>query len=261
MNAIILTAVANLFVGTCAGLTGIAGFLLPMFYISVLSLSPIEALALSFSAFALSGLLACPAYRATNNLPLRPVIWLGAGSFAGALAGVRVGLVLPPDVLKTILYLVVFCSGASLLVRMRPRRAASSKPAKPNSPVTSDAATEKPVLLAILGFATAVVCAASGAGGPVLVVPLLLLMGTGPRTAVGMSLLDSVLIAVPSAAGYLASGSMSATSWALLPAALVANGIGMVAGSRWSYRINADLLKAIVAVGSVVVAAVKLLGF
>lgn len=50
----ILTGLANLLIGAFVGLCGVAGFLLPMFYTSVLKLDVAESLALSFAAFIVS---------------------------------------------------------------------------------------------------------------------------------------------------------------------------------------------------------------
>ena len=150
--------------------------------------------------------------------------------------------------LTVILYLVVLGSGASVLLRMR----AGEKGAADVAPMPGAGR------LFVVGLVTAVVCAASGAGGPVLVVPLLMLMGVGPRTAVGMALLDSVAIAVPATVGYLLGGGVGAEVWSLLPAALVAHGAGVLLGSFNAHRINAPLLKGIVAVGSIAVALFKL---
>ena len=248
LETLALVAAANALVGACVGLTGIAGFLLPMFYAGFLGLEPVEGLALSFAAFVVSGTLGCPAYRRTGDLPLRASVGLLAGSFLGALAGTQVGLVLPAEVLTVILYLVVLGSGSSVLLRMRAGEGGGSG---------ADAMPAAGRLF-IVGAVTAVVCAASGAGGPVLVMPVLMLMGVGPRAAVGMSLLDSVAIAVPATVGYLLGGGVGGGVWALLPVALVAHGAGVLLGSLNAHRINAPLLKTIVSVGSIAVALIKL---
>lgn len=239
--------------GACIGLTGIAGFLLPIFYVSVLTLDPVASLALAFSAFVVSGILGWPAYRASGDLPLRECGWLALGSLAGAVAGVFVGLALPAQVLTVILYIVVLVSGTTVLVRMRPKKSIK---------LEDDAQTgERPVAVYVaVGAVTAVICAASGAGGPVLVVPILMLLGFSPRSAVGMSLLDSVAIGIPSAIGYFVGGSIDASVWSLLLPALIGHGIGTIAGSMNAHRINATVLKVIVAVGSIGVALYKLAG-
>lgn len=224
---------------------------------SVLALGPVAALALSFAAFVVSGGLGWPAYRASGDLPLRETGWLALGSLIGAILGVLVGLALPAQVLTVVLYLVVLASGTTVLVRMRPSRKMTPERAVRDSASTSQRSV---AVYVAVGFATAVICAATGAGGPVLVVPILMLLGFSARSAVGMALLDSVAIAVPSAIGYFAGGAIDASVWALLPFALVGHAAGTVAGSMNAHRINATVLKAIVAVGSVGVALFKLAG-
>ena len=51
----LIVTMANLVVGAFVGLTGVAGFLLPITYTSLLGLDTTEGLALSFGAFILSG--------------------------------------------------------------------------------------------------------------------------------------------------------------------------------------------------------------
>lgn len=180
---------------------------------------------------------------------------------------------LPAEVLTLLLYLVVLASGVSALVLMRPARPTGNKArggkdwarrttatGATTAPDPSDTCAPAPALLALIGFGTAVICAATRAGGPVLVVPVLMLLGFAPRTAVGMGLLDSVAIAIPSAIGYLASPAIGGAVWALLPLTLVAHGAGVVVGSANAHRINADVLKAVVAAGSILVALIKLAG-
>ena len=252
---LLLVIIMNALVGACIGLTGIAGFLLPMFYTGFMWLSPIEALALSFAAFIVSGILGCPAYRKTGDLPLRASASLLAGSLIGAVAGTRVGLILPPAVLTVILYLVVLGSGASVLVRMR---SDARRPGSADADGVRDFRQPSSLVLFAIGLITAVVCAASGAGGPVFVVPVLMPLGIPARQAVAMALLDSVAVGIPAAIGYFACGSIGSEVWGLLPAALIAHGAGVLVGAANAHRINAGLLKTIVASGSILIALIKL---
>lgn len=236
----------NLLVGGCIGLTGIAGFLLPMFYTGFLGMPSSESLALSFAAFLISGILGSVNYYRSGNLELKTAGILSAGSFLGAIVGVKINLLIPEDTMKIILYLVVLLSGISILLR-------KEKPEKEGKKEEKNKA-----VYFLLGVVTGAVCAASGAGGPVLVMPLLTLIGFPAHTAVGISLFDSIFIALPSAAGYLYAASGVKEIYYLLPVLLVAHGIGVFAGSKNSVKINQKLLKQIVAVGSIAIACVKL---
>ena len=64
----LMTAAANLVVGVFVGLCGVAGFLLPMFYTTVLEMRVSQGLALSFSAFIVSGILGSWNFKKAGNL-------------------------------------------------------------------------------------------------------------------------------------------------------------------------------------------------
>ena len=177
MLNLILMILLNFVVGGCIGLTGIAGFLLPMFYAGFLDMPSSASLALSFAAFLISGILGSVNYYKSGNLDLKTASVLSAGSFVGALAGVKINLLIPADTMKIILYLVVLLSGISILLR-------KDKPGN-----TEKKAVQSVPFYLVLGAVTGAVCAASGAGGPVLVMPILTLLGIPAHTAVGICLI------------------------------------------------------------------------
>ena len=239
---------ANLVVGAFVGLTGVAGFLLPIVYTGPLGMGVTEGLALSFAAFIVSGALGSVNYNKAGNLDIPFGIRLSLGSLAGAVLGVKVNLIIPESTVKVILYVVVLLSGISILLRKDKSQEESGR-----AYVISDhlAAT------LILGFVTGAVCSLSGAGGPVLVMPLLVVLGIGIRTAVGVALFNSVFIGIPACIGYMMQCSVKD----LLPvmaAALVFHGIGVVYGSRNAVKINQILLKKGIAVFSILIAIWKL---
>ena len=237
----------NLLVGGCIGLTGIAGFLLPMFYTGFLGMPSAEALALSFAAFMISGILGSVNYHKSGNLDLKTAGILSVGSFIGALAGVKINLLIPEDKMKVILYLVVLISGISILLRKDKTEVSGKEKQKRN-----------PVFYLVLGVGTGAVCAASGAGGPILVMPILTLLGIPAHMAVGISLFDSIFIAFPAVVGYLHAAAGTEGRYVLLPVLLIAHGIGVFAGSKNATRINQKMLKQIVAVVSIAIACIKL---
>lgn len=239
---------ANLVVGAFVGLTGVAGFLLPIVYTGPLGMGVTEGLALSFAAFIVSGALGSVNYNKAGNLDIPFGIRLSLGSLAGAVLGVKLNLIIPESTVKVILYVVVLLSGISILIRKDKSQEESGR-----AYVISDhlAAT------LILGFVTGAVCSLSGAGGPVLVMPLLVVLGIGIRTAVGVALFNSVFIGIPACIGYMMQCSVKD----LLPvmaAALVFHGIGVVYGSRNAVKINQILLKKGIAVFSILIAIWKL---
>lgn len=242
-------AAVNLAVGVCIGLTGIAGFLLPMFYTGFLGMGAAQSLALSFAAFFVSGLLGAVTYYKNGKMEIKIAVILSAGSFIGAVLGVKINLLIPEHVIKIVLYVVVLLSGISILLR-RDKEGGSEKP--------QIRGKKDLVLYLVLGAVTGAVCAASGAGGPVLVMPLLTLLGFQAHTAVGISLFNSIFIALPAAAGYLYNVREQKDLFWMLPILLAVHGIGVVAGSKNAVRINQLLLKRVVAAASIIIACVKL---
>lgn len=236
---LILAALGSCAVGLFIGWCGVAGFLLPILFTGACGLSVAEGLLLSFLCFAVSGAIGSWNYHRRGELPLRPALTLSAGSLAGGLLGAALGGLLEPETVKVVLYVVVLLSGLAIAVReLRPQKDRGDS-------------LPKPLPLLALGFATALLCALSGAGGPVLVMPLLVAMGVPAKTAVGVALLDSVFIALPAVAVY---GSRCESLPALLPvllAAVLGHAAGVFAGSVTAAHVPQSLLKRGVAVFSI----------
>lgn len=249
---LVIIAAANMAVGGCIGICGIAGFLLPMLYTGGLGFDVTYALALSFLAFLVSGIIGSFNYYKAGNLDVRMSLKLGIGSLIGAIAGVFLQSMIEKSTAKTILYLVVLFSGISILVRMwnEKRKTAS---ASPSDPVRSKSIADHIGFLIFLGIITGAICSLSGAGGPVLVMPLLVACGVSARIAVGVALFDSVFIAVPACIGYL-----SRIAWTdillLLILVMLTHGIGVWLGSRFAGKVPVQGLKIFVAIFSVCIA-------
>ena len=259
-----IIAAANMAVGGCIGICGIAGFLLPMLYTGGLGFDVTYALALSFLAFLVSGIIGSFNYYKAGNLEVRISLKLGIGSLIGAIAGVFLQSMIEKSTAKTILYLVVLFSGASILIRMwNEKRKADSVSAKKVISDGKKSASSNPShpksiadhmgFLIFLGITTGAICSLSGAGGPVLVMPLLVACGVSARIAVGVALFDSVFIAIPACIGYL-----SRITWTeilgLLVLIVLTHGIGVWLGSRFAGKVPVQGLKIFVAVFSVCIA-------
>ena len=166
---------------------------------------------------------------------------------------------------------MVLLSGISILLRKEKTKATKNLPREGQAaqesqavqegqaaPKSSGISSNLPATLG-LGFATGAICSMSGAGGPVLVMPLLVVFGIEVRTAVGVALFNSIFIGIPACIGYLSQCS----GMKLLPvmaAALISHGIGVTFGSRNAVRINQVLLKKGIGVFSILIALWKLFG-
>ena len=298
---IIIIAAANMAVGGCIGICGIAGFLLPMLYTGGLGFDVTYALALSFLAFLVSGIIGSRNYYKAGNLDVKMSVKLGIGSLIGAVGGVFLQSMIEKSTAKTILYLVVLFSGASILVRMWNEKRQEKRTGKEtthngvgntleyvknddekiveksnktsteismrdvvgeatkvSTETSPRALTDNVVFLVLLGIVTGAICSLSGAGGPVLVMPLLVACGVSARIAVGVALFDSVFIAIPACIGYLSRINWT-SALGLLVLIIATHGIGVWLGSRFAGKVPVQGLKIFVAVFSVCIAIYMLL--
>lgn len=260
MLTYLIVIIANLLIGAMIGLTGIAGFLLPILYSGFMGMPAVQALALSFFAFLISGILGSVNYHRARNLNVRLAVMISIGSLIGAVIGVRLNLLIDEAIVKRILYTVVLLSGISILLRGNKKGAPAetdlpeTEAADPNA---SGSKISLPVCI-VFGLVTGAVCALSGAGGPVLVMPLLVLMGVPVKTAVGVSLFDSIFIAIPSCIGYTMQCDILSIGGLLL-ISIVSHGIGVWFGSHNTSFLKPELLKKGVAVFSILIAVIKLI--
>ena len=238
--------IVNIIVGCLVGLTGVAGFLLPMLYVS-LNYNVKEALSLSFFAFLVCGVIGSINYYKHKQLDISFGIKLGISSLFGACLGVYLNSMIDESIVKILLYMVVLLSGISILLR-KDKESLNNK--TPNIFITI-----------LIGLVTAIVCALSGAGGPILVMPLLVVLGVNVKQAIAIAiaLFDSIFIAIPSVIGYI-QGCYSNSLLIVLLISSFFHGVGVFIGSKYSVKVNHLVLKRCVAIISIFVALYKLFG-
>lgn len=246
----LFTAFVCILTGLFIGWSGIAGFLLPILFIDYNGFTSVQALAISFLCFAAGGVIGSAGYYRKGQLELPLAVKLSVGSLIGASAGAVIGGRIDQAAVKIILYLVVLLSGISILIReiLGGRGWKSAQTGR--QPATA--------ALVCLGILTGLICALSGAGGPVLVMPLLVVLGINAKSAVAAALFDSVFIALPSIVIYGASGGFAG----VLPVtllALVTHSLGVAAGTLTSSYIRQKPLKYGVAIFSIIFASYMLL--
>lgn len=235
---ILVTVISNLVIGTLIGISGIAGFLLPLIYVGVLNIPLRNALALSFISFLVGGIFGTYSYWKLGNINMKFAKLISIGSIIGAIVGVRLNMLIPADIAKLVLYIVVLLSGISILLRKN-NDSGNTKEHK------SSKVLEKPLYVIIIGFITAAICSLTGAGGPILVVPLLTILGMNIKVAVGVAIFNQIFIALPSSLGYLLNSNFEGMA-ILIISSLIAHIIGVTFGAKISDKINLNLLKKIV---------------
>lgn len=238
-NSLLLSIVlcSNLVIGILLGMSGIAGFLLPLIYVGFLEIPVHDALTLSFLAFAVSGILGAYSYWKSKNMDLKLALFLSIGSLPGAFLGVQINVLISDFLAKLLLYLFILLAGLSIIFKKN----------NENALINKSKALNNPFIVIIIGFLTATICALTGAGGPILLVPLLVNLGVNIRVAVGVSLLNSVFIAIPSIFGYFAYANVDSMS-SLVIASLIGVTIGILTGTRIANKVPMNMLKIMIGV-------------
>ncbi|MEG1994617.1 MAG: sulfite exporter TauE/SafE family protein, partial [Oscillospiraceae bacterium] len=181
-------------------------------------------------------------------LPMNISLVIGAGSLFGSVIGVYLNKLLPSNVVTILLYVVVFCSGFSILLRKDKKGG--------NTAGTKDLSK---TILFVLGLVTATICSFSGAGGPILVMPLLIVLGIETRSAIGIALFDSIFIALPAIVGYMSKSTID-NLMLMLVVCGVSHAVGILLGSHSAHKIPQRVLKVSVAIFSICIAVYKIAG-
>ncbi len=240
---ILIIVLSNLVVGTLIGISGIAGFLLPLIYVSVLNIPLRDSLAISFLSFLVGGMFGTYSYWKLGNIDFKFAKLLSIGSIIGAIVGVRLNMMIPVNTAKLLLYIVVLLSGISILLR-------KNSDAQNVEESNKTKILENQIFVIAIGFITATICALTGAGGPILVVPVLTILGMNIKVAVGVAILNQIIIALPSALGYFSQSDFRGMIVFII-SSLIAHVIGILIGARISDKINVNVLKKIVSTLSI----------
>ena len=225
-----ILSLANLIVGVLVGISGIAGFLLPITYAGLLAMPLSSSLALSFTSFLTSGVIGAYKYHRNGQVHLRSGIVLSIGSLIGGLIGVQLNLLIPMPIAKILLYLVVLFSGLSILLKKDATQTDDTQE------LSNHSLLNRIPFAILLGIVTGTICSLSG----------MVSLGMPIRLAVGTSLFNSIFIALPACIGYI--GQCDLTSlWPLILASIFFQSIGVLTGAKIAGKINIKLLKRSVA--------------
>ena len=226
--------------GTLIGIIGIGGVLLVPALVLFGGLGVEEATPVATMSFFFTGVAGTYAYSKTNRISWESVRWLMVGVVPGALAGAALNVSLAPDVLTGVIAVVL---GASAVRALAPQK--------------DDTQLEGRELPALAMFGIGIVVgfgsALTGTGGPVLLIPIMLLVGGGVVVTIAASQPVQIPIAVFATAAFLAYGALEWDLGLVLGLAQVA---GVVIGARVGERVPAPILRILVGAALVVSALV-----
>lgn len=217
-------------VGVLIGMVGIGGVLLPRGIVALSDLTANEATATSTWAFLFTGLVGTLAYAWRGAVPWGMLGRLSLGVVPAAFLGALVNATLPAAVVLLGLAALTLFVGVQ---QLRPRAAR-----EPRDDLGGGALIG---IGALVGFGSAL----TGTGGPVLLVPILLMLGVTPLRAIAVSQAVRLPVVVAGSAGYLQTGL---TDIGLGTALGCIASLGVVVGAVVATRVHAEGLRRIVAV-------------
>jgi len=222
--------------GVLIGCIGIGGVLL----VPCLSLAGVDvhaAIGATMFSFIFSGGIGVWLYARHGSIEWRSAAWLAAGAAPGALLGAVLAAHTGGELLLMLVGATVVFAG------WRVFRQQSGGPDR-------GAIRFEPPLLAGIGAAVGIASAATGTGGPVLLVPLLMWWGAPVLATVGLSQAIQVPIALTASLGNFWTGSLDLPLAALLSIGIT---LGAAVGVRVAHAVPAVFLARVVAVALVLV--------
>jgi len=229
----ILAAALVLAAGLAIGAVSIGGVLVVPVLSDAVGVPLDRAIAAAMAGFALTGLAALAFRRGRSDAPAGSAWTLNLAALGGAVVGAGSVALVPESAIRLLIGAIAIASGAHALVpgAVRERGALPGRPA-----------------LAAIGGAVGCGSALSGTGGPVMLLPILMLLGVPVRSGIALAQLVQVPIALAATAVNAVQGRLDPGLAGLVGGLLVA---GSLAGLWLGARVPTMALKRIVALGLV----------
>lgn len=234
---IVLLIVIAFFAGIGIAAIGPGGIFVTIALFLLTAETPGTVAGTAHTTFIATGIVGTLAYYRSGELATRSSMRMAAVLSVVGLAGALLGVVLNGYVSEAVFGLLlggfVSLTGGLIIVRKR-QVGAVAEAAK------VEAAGVPLVTVAFVGLLVGVASGLLGVGGPVIAVPLLVLLGVPFLLSVGVAQVQSIFIALFAAAGYAVQGEVS-----VLLAVLVGipQLVGVYLGWRVAHHVDEERLK------------------
>ena len=241
-STLLFVAAASVVIGIAVGCTGIGGILLVPTLSFAAGIPVRAAIAIALWSYLWSGLVAVALYARRGSIRGAAPLWIGLGALPGAFLGTKATALVPAGLLSTLVAVLLMAAGLNAL-----RPAATKAPA----PRSLDEATLS-ALGAVCGFAGALV----GAGGAVMLVPVLVALDQPVLMAIGLGQAIQLPLAAVSSITNLADGAVDVRTGSIVALALTA---GIVIGVPLAHSLPQAKLRRLLAAVMVLAGVVVLL--
>jgi len=220
----------GLLTGSLIGTVGVGGILLTPLLMFFVGTELHIAQATSSFSFLFTGLVGIAVYARQKTIAWGHVLWISLGIMPAAILGAKVNTSLSGNLLTIILAILIVFSGYHALSKR--------SPASNTLPALNKAA------LIMIGLGVGFGSSLTGTGGPVLLVPTLLLLQFMPLAAVGISQAIQLPIAIFATIGFLLYGQIDFSLGITLG---VVQAVGVVLGGKVAHALPHEKLRAVVA--------------
>ena len=233
---LILTTLVAVIVGVLIGAIGIGGVLLVPTLTYILGLGIHVAIATAMFTYLFSGAIGAFEYARQDSIHWSMALWLCLGGMPGAYLGAAMTWVTPGVILEGLIGLLVLLSGLQAL--------------RGPSGTAESVASLSPIPLVVIGLVTGFGSSISGTGGPLVLIPILIWMQVPILTAVGLSQVIQIPIALLATTGNLMFGRIE---WLIGIGIAVLLMLGVIVGARIAHRVSRVTLKRFIAVALLLV--------
>jgi len=241
-----LLVVVALFAGVGITAVGPGGVFVT---IALFALSPLDSAAVAGTAsatFVATGVVGAAAYLRSGEFATgfarEAALAVSASSVVGALAGTRLNLSVSERTFG--LALAAFVAVVGALILIREYRGVPRGGSEPTASAAGDALRgprwRRAAILSAVGLGVGIGGGMLGVGGPVVAVPVLVVLGVPMLVALAVAQVQSVFISGFATLGYL---SVDAVSWPLVALVGVPQLVGVVVGWRVAHRVEAGRLR------------------
>ena len=233
---LMLTTLVAVIVGVMIGAIGIGGVLLVPTLTYILGLGIHVAIATAMFTYLFSGAVGAFEYARQESIHWSMALWLCLGGMPGAYLGAAMTWVTPGVILEGLIGLLVLLSGLQAL--------------RGPSDTAESVARLSPIPLAVIGLVTGFGSSITGTGGPLVLIPILIWMQVPILTAVGLSQVIQIPIALLATTGNLMFGRIE---WLIGIGVAVLLMLGVIVGARIAHRVSRVTLKRFIAVALLLV--------
>lgn len=244
---ILLTIIA-LFAGIGITAIGPGGIFITVALFILVPITSAEVAGTASATFIATGLLGSAVYlrsgEFTAGYARELALLLSGASIAGALIGSQANLILPEQVFGYLLAIFIACVGGLIIYR-------EVVGLKPSTRLEEVPDRQRRILIVTIGTGIGFLGGMLGVGGPVVAVPILVILGVPMLVAVAVAQVQSVFISAFATVGYVAADAVS------LPLVLFVGApqlIGVIVGWQVAHRVEPARLRIVLGVVLILVA-------